>query len=304
MVILLSIFNGEKYLFKQIESILNQSYEGFKLMIRDDGSSDNSISIIRSFRDSRIILIEDELGNLGVKKSFDLLVKTAPKSNLYFFSDQDDVWKPNKLQEFLKKYEENATEEPTLFFSDANIIDEDDEMLHSSFYSFNKVKPNFFTNGIFRGFIPGCSMAFNDKLRDLYLKINLEGTLHDFKIYILAYIEGLIIPIDQPLFSYRIHNTNTLGLSDNKIPIKVAILEVLKYFFQRKRYRNINLNNYFILREELEIFFGEQKMYEKKVHSEKEITELSFFERKKWYYTHFVPFTKHKNQYFTEIFLV
>ena len=96
--VVLSSYNGEKYIIKQIDSILNQTYRNIHLFIRDDGSSDNTAALIRSFEnDERITCIYGE--NRGVIKSFYEATKVASRSSEYIaFSDQDDYWLPNKIE--------------------------------------------------------------------------------------------------------------------------------------------------------------------------------------------------------------
>lgn len=100
-LILMSTYNGEKFLAEQIDSIISQTFKNWSLLIRDDGSSDSTVSIITSYckSDQRIIFLEDTLGNLKVQKSFSALMQQAVKRDeaFIFFSDQDDVWLPNKL---------------------------------------------------------------------------------------------------------------------------------------------------------------------------------------------------------------
>ena len=102
--ILMSTYNGQQFLAEQIRSIQEQSYTDWTLFIRDDGSSDNTKEILKDFehQDSRIHLIDnDKSDNLGVIKSFHKLVN-HDRADYYFFSDQEDVWLPNKLELSLK----------------------------------------------------------------------------------------------------------------------------------------------------------------------------------------------------------
>ncbi len=103
--ILMSTYNGQQFLAEQIRSIQEQSYIDWTLFIRDDGSSDRTREIIKDFveQDQRIHFIDVETDeNLGVIKSFHRLVH-YDTADFYFFSDQDDVWLPNKLEVSLKK---------------------------------------------------------------------------------------------------------------------------------------------------------------------------------------------------------
>ena len=97
--ILLATYNGSKYLHEQLDSILNQSYGNINVIIRDDGSSDNTVMIIKEYeqKDSRVRLLNDNLGNLGFVRNFEELMKNSTSEYL-MFSDQDDIWYNNKVE--------------------------------------------------------------------------------------------------------------------------------------------------------------------------------------------------------------
>ncbi|EEY35290.1 glycosyltransferase, partial [Pseudoleptotrichia goodfellowii] len=105
--ILLATYNGEKYLEEQLYSILNQSYPNINLLIRDDGSKDKTVDIIKKYaqKDERIKFIEDDLGNLGFLKNFEKLLEHS-EENYIMFSDQDDIWNPDKIEKSYKKIRE------------------------------------------------------------------------------------------------------------------------------------------------------------------------------------------------------
>lgn len=100
--ILLSTYNGEKYLKAQLDSIFEQTYKNFVLFIRDDGSSDHTVEIIQNYRKqndfiaSRIRFVKGK--NVGWQRSFWLLLEQSKGAKYYAFCDQDDVWLPQKLE--------------------------------------------------------------------------------------------------------------------------------------------------------------------------------------------------------------
>ena len=106
--ILLSTYNGEKYLKAQLDSLYSQSYQDFKLIVRDDGSKDRTKEILNSYD----IKLVDSSKNLGVKKSFETLLKYASENSdaeYFIFCDQDDVWNNDKIEKTLKKMQELET---------------------------------------------------------------------------------------------------------------------------------------------------------------------------------------------------
>lgn len=132
--ILLSTYNGEQFLAEQIQSIQEQSFQDWKLLIRDDGSTDKTREIIAAFvaQDSRIHWVnENESINLGVIKSFHRLVQEE-QADVYFFSDQDDVWLPNKLERSLAEAHKYPFELPLMVYMDLTVVNQDLQVLSDS----------------------------------------------------------------------------------------------------------------------------------------------------------------------------
>ena len=101
VTVFMSTYNGEKYLEQQIESILHQEHVKVKLFIRDDGSKDNTIKILRKYSKlSNIHVIYGD--NIGYAKSFLKIIENNEYTSYYSFSDQDDIWLPNKLHEAIR----------------------------------------------------------------------------------------------------------------------------------------------------------------------------------------------------------
>jgi len=132
--ILMSTYNGQQFLAEQIRSIQEQSYTDWTLFIRDDGSSDNTKEILKDFehQDSRIHLIDnDKSDNLGVIKSFHKLVN-HDRADYYFFSDQDDVWLPNKLELSLKEAQNYLADLPLMVYMDLKVVNQDLKIMTES----------------------------------------------------------------------------------------------------------------------------------------------------------------------------
>src|SRR5581483_8549808 len=101
--ILLSVFNGARYLPDQLDSIAKQDYTGWRVMVRDDGSKDNTVQIIEQFRQKhadKILILNDNQGNIGFNKSFMELMKQST-ADYIMFCDHDDYWFPNKISSLL-----------------------------------------------------------------------------------------------------------------------------------------------------------------------------------------------------------
>ena len=125
--VIIATYNGEKYVIEQLESIVNQTIKPTNIYIRDDGSQDNTIKILESFKNACNVNIEiiSGQGNLGYIKNFEKLVGYTV-SEIVFFSDQDDIWTENKAALMLCHFE---NEKVNVNFSDAYLINDKKEIL-------------------------------------------------------------------------------------------------------------------------------------------------------------------------------
>ena len=100
--ILMATYNGETYIREQIDSIINQTYKNWILLVRDDNSKDNTVSIIEEYekKDSRIRLLRDKKGNLGFVRNFEELMANSLE-DFIMFSDQDDYWIENRIEKYI-----------------------------------------------------------------------------------------------------------------------------------------------------------------------------------------------------------
>ena len=140
--ILLSTYNGERYLGALLDSILAQTYQDWNLLIRDDGSSDGTMSVIQDYisKDSRITLLPSK-ENVGVISSFELLLKSSSAPYL-LFCDQDDVWLPKKvdiLYSCMLDEERNFPGKPLLVHSDLLVVDADLNIISNSFWEYSNI---------------------------------------------------------------------------------------------------------------------------------------------------------------------
>jgi glycosyltransferase involved in cell wall biosynthesis len=213
--ILLSVFNGEKYLEELLISLENQTYKNWTLYIRDDGSTDNSFNIITEFKSrnkNKVIVFKDR--NIGVIKSFEFLINKST-SEYVFFCDQDDIWLEDKVSQMLKKLKELETEQkvPTLVFSDMIIIDENSKIKTNSFWKYHGINPKHNTTNrlLIQNVVTGCASAINKSLIIQLKKIPKDIIMHDWWIALCASLIGKIDYINKPTLKYRIHNDNQIG---------------------------------------------------------------------------------------------
>lgn len=230
VAILLSTYNGEKYLVDQINSIRKQTFKDWNLFIRDDGSTDKTLNIINRLtrKDNRIFFIDDKEKHLGPMKSFIKLLNDVD-ADYYFFCDQDDYWLSNKLELMLNAINKNNNVSQLLYCG-LKCVDKNLNPINNDFEDLlGKIngKSRFIGNDM-----PGCVMLFNKKTRDLVVKYTNDYkdiVMHDWWIALVAQVFGQIEFLDKPLILYRQHGDNSIGAGKNGgILRKVFQKDVLK----------------------------------------------------------------------------
>jgi len=238
--ILMSTYNGEKYLEEQLDSLFKQTYSKIKVLIRDDGSKDNTVEIIKRYiKDYNIKLIEGK--NIGVIASyFELIKKSDSNCNYFVFCDQDDYWETPKVEKAIERIKEKESKEEVgvAYCSNLKLVDKNLKFIK---YQYKKnLKPSF-ENAIVENIITGCTLVINKKLRDKVLKdidkINVNNILmHDWYIYIVASIVGEVIYDKESYIKYRQHGNNVVGMEVTLLgKFKKHINNFKKYKGHRKR---------------------------------------------------------------------
>lgn len=212
--VLLSTFNGEKYIEDLIKSVLKQVNVEVRLIIRDDGSSDSTIDIINAIADNRITLYQGE--NVGPAKSFLDLIKYAPKAEFYAFCDQDDVWYEDKLFRAVQKLNTCVPDKPSLYMSTFDVMDEEGNFLYKCDMGF--AKPFTLAQTVMARCANGCVMVFNHILRDLLKKSAPKHMrMHDYWVLLTAEaFQAEIVTDDVATLSYRQHTANVVGADASK----------------------------------------------------------------------------------------
>ncbi len=217
--ILLSTYNGSKFLKEFIDSLFSQTYKDWILTVRDDGSKDNTVEIIEDISakyPGKINLIKDNLGNLGACKSFLTLLKQA-KANYIMFADQDDIWLPSKIEKTInkmfeteKKYEKNI---PILIHTDLIVVDEKLNPIANSFWKYQGQNPEYKSLNylMVQNNITGCTMMINKALKDLIFQIPDKAIMHDWWLALVASAFGAIEYIPAQTILYRQHHSQDTG---------------------------------------------------------------------------------------------
>ena len=225
--ILMSTYNGEKYLKEQIQSILDQQGVEISILVRDDGSQDTTIEILKELsKNPSINYYNGE--NIGPAKSFmDLINKANDDFNYYAFADQDDIWMLNKMIKDIEKLE-SFKNKPALYISAQEIVDENLNTIE-----IKKVAGmHTFEGEIIRNFATGCTMVMNKELLDI-IKVYTPKyiIMHDSWITRVCYaIGGTVIIDNNSYIKYRQHGKNTWGYKDDsfkklKKQFKIAFVD-------------------------------------------------------------------------------
>lgn len=224
IAVLMSTYNGEKYIGEQIESIIGQRTPDWELFIRDDGSTDGTLSVISQYcsRDGRIHLLDDSTSHRGVKGSF-LWLLAHVQADYYMFCDQDDFWLPSKIEISLakmKEVEKGHPEKPCLVVTDLTVVDENLNTTDASMWKRLKIngivdRPEFLAVA---AIYTGCTMLFNNAAKDISLAgSDASGIIHDQVIALNVYKAcGAIVPIKEPQILYRQHGNNAIGAKSNR----------------------------------------------------------------------------------------
>ena len=215
--VLMSTYNGERYVAEQIFSIMKQTNVKVELLVRDDGSKDSTTDVVEHLSHEYPNIKLHKGQNVGFVDSFNELVRWAAsecKADFYAFVDQDDVWYPNKLKIARERLTLFPKDEPNLFCSNSDIIDGYGQFTGKHFLQhvprFTKV------NILMYPTLQGCSMVFNRKALELYAEHLPQIAYHDRWMYYICNFMGNVYYEHQPLFGYRIHGHNALGVSNKK----------------------------------------------------------------------------------------
>jgi glycosyltransferase involved in cell wall biosynthesis len=219
----LATFNGSKYLHDQVDSILKELTLSDELIVSDNNSDDDTLTILQSFNDSRVKIFHNPRN--GVVDNFENALKNA-RGKYIFLSDQDDVWIEGKLQRCIDLLQEN-----NLVLHNAYVINEKSTISNSIFDLIN-VKKSFLCNLIQNKFI-GCCMAFRSNLLSLALPFPKHISMHDWWIAQVALSFGDVAIERSELMFFRRHignNSSTLSSSSRSLTKKVVDRLFLIYY--------------------------------------------------------------------------
>lgn len=247
VAVLMSTYNGEKFLREQLNSLLNQQLSSdiyMQIYIRDDGSTDSTPNILREYDKefSNITVFCDKL-NIGWKKSFLKICKEVDDADYYAFCDQDDVWNEMKIQAAIDELRKWKT--PCLYYCKAEMVDE--RLNHIGYYKIDKTYS--LEKTLVKCRMIGCTQVFNKQLWNYICRLDYNNEFpHDWWTFLVAELFGNIIYNDKAYIKYRQQENNVFGGRQ-------------KIFLRLKKIFNSNDN----IREKISIEL--KKLYPEKINS-------------------------------------
>lgn len=248
VAILLSTYNGERFLKEQLDSLIAQSHSNWTIFASDDGSTDKTLAILEKYQTKlgtdRLIILAGP--NQGFAKNFLSMVKNANiKADYFAFCDQDDIWLPERLSTAIATLQSAPSNQPALFCSRTRLIDEEGRPIGLSTL-FNK--PTGFNNAIVQSIAGGNTMLFNLSARQLLADTPTEQTIisHDWWLYMLVSgCGGHVHYWPQPLVNYRQHGNNLMGSNSQLIGCLVRVGKVFEGTFREWNNSNIKALSHF-----------------------------------------------------------
>lgn len=217
-------YNGEKYIKEQLKSILNQTVAIDEIIICDDGSNDKTTDIIGQIQlenPNKISLYKNPV-NIGSNKNFEKAISIC-SGDYIFLSDQDDIWKKNKVEKIIQYFLENESLEGV--FSNAELINDTNEKFTENslwtsvhFMEDKLTKPiNLYNHILFRSnMVTGATLCIKKEIKNLILPIpDIKKFYHDEWIAIIIASRNNLEYLTDKLISYRIHSGQQIGTKGN-----------------------------------------------------------------------------------------
>jgi glycosyltransferase involved in cell wall biosynthesis len=243
--VLLATYNGERFLREQIDSILTQDYTDLRVLARDDGSSDATVSILNEYAErfpDRFRVMPLSPGTDSPKDNF-LLLMRASSAQYICFSDQDDIWLPDKVSRTKRAMDllesRWGTDAPLLVFTDMRVVNDQLQTLHESFWAHEKIEPDRIHHLALllgRSVVTGCTMLLNRRLLELSFAMPNEASMHDRWIGLLASAIGKVYVVNDQTILYRQHDRNVRGIGEKARSFPEQVRRLVKRDARRRQW--------------------------------------------------------------------
>lgn len=289
VVIIMSTYNGEKYIAEQIDSLINQTYKNIEILIRDDGSKDKTIEIIKKYQEKNPNIILKEGENKGfINSFFELLNMADTKAKYFAYCDQDDVWMEDKIERAVSFMEKSNSSKPVLYFSNSDYYDGNMNFLKTA----EKNKVYNFRNSLVECVTQGMTMVINRTAKELIVNNRPQNCLfHDWWTYMICSGFGEIIYDNKSLVKYRRHNKSVtvegkskwqlfkwrvknFFIENSLKEIKKQWIDYKNFYYDKLSKKDQKLINLFA-REKYNLFVALKKTFYPKRFRRKLIDELS-----------------------------
>ncbi len=237
----LTTYNGQDYIKEQLYSIINQSLSPYEIIICDDNSTDETLTIVETIAKSHTqIKIYPNKANLGINLNFQKAISLCT-GDYIALSDQDDIWRPAKLMTQLASllvFKDN-NDKGLLSLHDLSTISSTGDLQLQSIYKnrTKSIQPR--STLLFANNYWGCTMMFNNALKNIILPFPKEIHAHDHWIALNAYCCGQIITIEEPLIQYRRHDKNISPLDFRPQPsLLIRIAQYFNGIFKKDYYQS------------------------------------------------------------------
>lgn len=241
VLVIMSTYNGEKYIYEQLMSIFAQKEVEVSLWVRDDGSSDKTLVILEELKRTYPIHFYQGEENLGPACSFLSALKKASNNYDYFaYADQDDIWFPEKLKNACRALSKYSVAEPSLYCSTYDVVDDELNLLFKR--NLRTHIPFTLESTIIDRSPSGCTMIFNKVLRDIICSSNPASVrMHDYWTLLTAEVfDGNIYIDNNSTMLYRQHGNNSVGYTNKNIMKRVKRLAKSAFNNKNERQKQIN----------------------------------------------------------------
>lgn len=215
--ILMAVYNGQRYVGEQIESILNQTYFNWRLIIQDDCSTDGTLSVVEEYArrfPEKLVLRRRKKNSGAADKNFYSMLPLV-QSDYVMFCDHDDVWLPDKVEKTLKKMKElerRGADRPLLVHTDLRVVNEQLQSLGDSMFRMQRLNPApSFPQLVVQNSVTGCTVMINRTLLQAAGKPPERAVMHDWWFALIASALGEIGFVKEPTILYRQHGGNEVG---------------------------------------------------------------------------------------------
>lgn len=244
--IVCAVLNGALFLEDFLESLRGQTHADWRLWVRDDGSADASVAMLReaAAADRRIVLLHAGGPPAGVARAFGWLLERLPADAAYVMcADQDDVWLPHKIARTLAVMQSAEARAPAgmplLVHTDLAVVDRDLRPIHGSFWDLQQLPPEPTTlrRIAVRNVVTGATLMLNRAALELALPIPDGAPLHDWWLALLVAAFGRIEAIREPTILYRQHDDNAVGARDRRLSLGNLAASVSRGLANRDPFR-------------------------------------------------------------------